>query len=288
MEDYLGIIGGAIVGIILVIGVILGITCLERVPVGYEAVVYSMNGGVQDETLKQGWHIVAPTKKVKLFTVSNEQLLLTKDKREGSKDDESFRVASSDNASIAISFQMSYRFTPDTLVSTYKAFKGMDGTDIVDSRVRTVLKSRISEITTDYSLMDLYSGNRAVINDKITKYLNESFNKQFGIEVIDASIIDVHPDKQLRQAINNRIKAQQRSSQAKVEQETAKVEAETKLIKAKNEAEIKKTEAKGEADANKLISSSITEELIRMKEAEARLKHGWVEVNGASTIVKSK
>ena len=288
MEDYLGIIGGTIVGIILVVGVILGIICLERVPVGYEAVVYSMNGGVQDETLKQGWHLVAPTKKVKLFTVSNEQLLLTKDKREGSKDDESFRVASSDNASIAISFQMSYRFNPDTLVSTYKAFKGMDGTDIVDSRVRTVLKSRISEITTDYSLMDLYSGNRAVINDKITKYLNESFNKQFGIEVIDASIIDVHPDKQLRQAINNRIKAQQRSSQAKVEQETAKVEAETKLIKAKNEAEIKKTEAKGEADANKLISSSITEELIRMKEAEARLKHGWVEVNGASTIVKSK
>lgn len=288
MEDYLGIIGGAIVGIILVVGVILGITCLERVPVGYEAVVYSMNGGVQDETLKQGWHLVAPTKKVKLFTVSNEQLLLTKDKREGSKDDESFRVASSDNASIAISFQMSYRFNPDTLVSTYKSFKGMDGTDIVNSRVRTVLKSRISEITTDYSLMDLYSGNRAVINDKITKYLNESFNKQFGIEVIDASIIDVHPDKQLRHAINDRIKAQQKSSQAKVEQETAKVEAETKLIKAKNEAEIKKTEAKGEADANKLISSSITEELIRMKEAEARLKHGWVEVNGASTIVKSK
>ena len=35
MEDYLGIIGGAIVGRILVIGVILGITCLERVPVGY-------------------------------------------------------------------------------------------------------------------------------------------------------------------------------------------------------------------------------------------------------------
>ena len=288
MEDYLGVIGGAIVGIILAIAVILGIVCLERVPVGYEAVVYSMNGGVQDETLKQGWHLVAPTKKVKLFTISNEQLLLTKDKREGSKDDESFRVASSDNASIAISFQMSYRFNPDTLVTTYKAFKGMDGTDIVDSRVRTVLKSRISEITTDYSLMDLYSGNRAVINDKITKYLNERFSKQFGIEVLDASIIDVHPDKQLRHAINDRIKAQQKSSQAKVEQETAKVEAETKLIKAQNEAEIKKTEAKGEADANKLISSSITEELIRMKEAEARLKHGWVEVNGASTVVKSK
>ena len=47
--------------------------CIEKVPVGYEAVVYSVNGGVQDETLTQGWHIIAPTKKAKIFTISNEQ-----------------------------------------------------------------------------------------------------------------------------------------------------------------------------------------------------------------------
>lgn len=62
-----------------------------------------MSGGVQDETLSQGWHMVSPTKKVKEFTVSREQLILTKDERDGSKDDESFRVATADNASIAIS-----------------------------------------------------------------------------------------------------------------------------------------------------------------------------------------
>ena len=93
--------------------------------------------------------------------------------------------------------------------------------------------------------MYLYSGNRATINDKLTKYLDEKFSKQFGIDVIDASIIDVHPDKQLKKAINNRIEAQQKAAQAKVEQETAKVEAETKLIKARNKAEIAVTEAKG-------------------------------------------
>lgn len=281
----IGRIGAAFVAIVLVFILIMTFICIEKIPVGYEGVVYSMSGGVKDETLQQGWHLVAPTKKVKEFTVGNEQLILTKDKREGSSKNESFRVATSDNASIAISFQMSYRFIPDKVIDTYKKFKGMDGEAIVNNRVKTVLKSTVSEVTTDYSLMDLYSGNRSEINNKLTDYLNDKFNKQYGIEVIDASIIDVHPDKQLKTAINNRIEAQQKADQAKAEQETAKVEAETKLIKAQNEAEIAIAKADGEAQANERLSSSITPELIAMKEAEARLKHGWITVEGAGTVV---
>ncbi len=283
-----GLLGGISLAVIIVVTLFCVLTCVERVPVGYVGVVYSMSGGVRNETLSQGWHIVSPTKKVKLFTIGNEQLLLTKDKREGSKTNESFRVSTSDDASLAISFQMSYRFVPDKVVDTYKRFKGMDGEDIVNNRVRTVLKSKISEITTDYSLMDIYSGNRSEINNKLTDYLDEEFEKEFGIEVIDASIIDAHPDKQLRKAINNRIEALQKKQQAQAEQETAKVEAKTKLIQAQNDADIEVTKAEAEAKANKIISSSITNELIKMTEAEARKKHGWVTVNGASAVVTEK
>ena len=280
-----GKIGSIVVGVVIVLVLIMTIICIEKIPVGYEGVVYSMNGGVKDETLTQGWHLVAPTKKVKTFTIGNEQLILTKDKREGSTKNESFRVATSDNASIAISFQMSYRFIPDQVIDTYKKFKGMDGESIVNNRVKTVLKSTVSEITTNYSLMDLYSGNRNEINTKITEYLNDKFSRQYGIEVIDASVIDVHPDSQLKAAINNRIEAQQKADQAKAEQETAKVEAETALIKAQNDAAIEVTKADAEAQANERLASSITPELIAMKEAEARLVHGWVTVKGADNVV---
>ena len=44
-------------------------------------------------------------------------------------------------------------------------------------------------------------------------------------------------------------------------------------------------EAKGEAESNRLKAESITPELIQMKEAEARLQHGWVTVNGANAVV---
>lgn len=276
--------------VVIIVFIVLGcvMRCVERVPVGYEAVVYNMSGGVKGETLTQGWHVVAPTKKVKLFTVGNEQLVLTKDSRSGSKDDDSFRVSTSDDATIAISFQMSYRFKSEQLVDTYKKFKGMSGEDIVNNRVKAVMKSKVSEVTTDYSLMNIYSGNRSEINRKLTEYLNEEFSKSFGMEILDASIIDVHPDKQLTETINNRVEALQKKQQAQAEQETAKVEAQTNLIKAQNEADIKVTEAKAEAEANRVKSDSITDKLIKMTEAEARLKHGWVTVNGASAVVKEK
>lgn len=280
-----GFVGSVVVGVVLLVALISVIMCIEKIPVGYAGVQYSMNGGVKDEVLSQGWHIISPTVKVKTFTISNEQLILTKDEREGSEQDDSFRVATSDDASIAISFQMSYRFIPEKLVETYKKFKGMDGDDIVNNRVRTVVKSKANEVTTDYSLMDIYSGNRKEINDKLTDYLNKELYNSYGIEVFDASIIDSHPDKQLRESINSRITAQQNKAKAKAEQETIKVEADTALIKAQNEADVLVTEAEAEAEANRIIAESITDELIRMKEAEARLEHGWVTVQGADSVI---
>lgn len=287
-----------IVGAAALAGGIYTIASIETIPTGKVGVQYS-TGGVKNEVLDEGWHFINPLLKVKEFTVGNEQLILSKDKREGSKGNEAFNVATSDDASIAVSFQMSYRYIPDKVVDTYRKFKGMDGEDIVDRRVKSVLKSKISEITTDYSMMDIYSGNRSELNAEITKHLNAEFNSDYGIEVLDASIIDVHPDKKLKSSIDARVKALQEKQQAKAEQEKLKVQKETEKIQAQADAEIErinaqtkadklKIQAEAEAEANKVVSSSITEELIRMKEAEARLKHGWVTVQGADAVVTAK
>lgn len=278
----------AIVTVIIVVAVIGGaftVKSFKKVDTGKVGVIYSMKGGVKEETLGQGFHFINPFYKMKEFTIGNEQLILSKDKRDGSKEDEAFKVATSDDASISVSFQMSYRYNPDTVVDTYKRFKGMDGEDIVEKRVKTVLKSKVSEVTTDYSMMDIYSGNRAEINNKITEYLNHEFGKEYGIEILDASIIDVHPDDKLKEAIDNRVTALQEKQQAQALQEKIKVEAETKLIQAENEAAVKIKQAEAEAESNRLKSSSITEELIKMTEAEARKEHGWITVQGSDAVV---
>jgi regulator of protease activity HflC (stomatin/prohibitin superfamily) len=275
----------ALIVSVAVTGAIFTVSSCKLIGTGKVGVQYSYKGGVKDETLNPGLNFINPFLKVKEFTVGNEQLILTKDKRDGSKKNESFKVATADDASISVSFQMSYRYNPEKVVDTYKKFKGMDGEDIVEQRVKTVLKSKISEVTTDYTMMDIYSGNRSEINNAITEYLNKDFGDSYGIEVLDASIIDVHPDEKLREAIDNRVTALQQKQQAEAEQEKIKVEAQTKLIQAENDADIKIKKAEAEAEANRVLAASITDELIRMKEAEARKEHGWVTVQGADAIV---
>ena len=279
----IGIFSG-LVTLLIVAALVIGMF-VTIIPNGYCGVQYSLNGGVKDEVLTQGLHFVSPTVKVKEFTVANEQLILSKDARDGSEEDQSFNVSTADNASISISFQMTYRFVEEDLVDTYKKFRGMNGQDIVNNRVSTVLKSKISEVTTDYTMMDIYSGNRSEINTKLTDYLDQEFRAAYGIQVIDASIIDTHPDEQLQKAIDARVTALQNKQKAEAEQETAKVEAQTAIIKAQAEADVALTKARAEAEANKLISNSVTQGLIDLKEAEARLQHGWVEVQGAGTVV---
>ena len=274
-----GKIGAVILAIVLIVSLFGVAVCAEKVPAGYVGVVYSMSGGIEDEVLNQGWHIVSPMKKVMEFTVSEEQLELSK------KQNEAFPVSTSDNANIDISFQMSYYFIEDRVPETYARFKGMDGEKIIDTRVKTVLKSKISEVTADYSMMDIYSGERATINKEIKKYLDKELGERYGITVTEASIIDVHPDAQLQKTIDERVTAMQKKQQAQAEQETVKVNNETKILKAKAEAEAKIIAAKAEAKANKIIANSITENLLKKEEMEARQKHGWVTVQGASTVV---
>ena len=277
-----GFVGGVALAVILIVGLICGLICIEKIPVGYEGVVYSMNGGVQKETLTQGWHFVSPTKKVKEFAISEEQLNLTHDKGD------SFQVSTSDNAGIAISFQLSYHFVSGKIVDTYSKFRGMDGDDVINNRVKTVLKSKISEVTAKYSMMDIYSGARSTINKELTEYLNKEFYDDYGVEVVNASIVDVHPDKQLQKTINDRVTALQKKQQAEAEQETIKVEAETKKIQAQAEADVAIAKAKGEAEANRLQSESITDALLRKWEIEARNKHGWVTIQGGTPIVNAQ
>lgn len=74
-------------------------------------------------------------------------------------------------------------------------------------------------------------------------------------------------------------------AQAETDRAMAEAQAEVNLVTARSKADVQKIEAQAEAEANRIIAASITPELIEMKEAEARMEHGWVTVQGADTVV---
>ena len=271
------------VAFLIAVGAVL---CTERVHTGYVGVVYSAKG-VEQQTISQGWHFMSPLKHVSEFPITQQRVVFSNSPSDyGTKGHADWHIdAPANGGTIAINLTVNYNFLPEHVVELYTKFGGMDGESLMESKIQNDIIAYVKEVTPQFSVMQIYSDDRAGVNTAITNYLNEKLTAEYGINVSSALIVDAQPDDTLMQKIRAKEQAKQDAEIAELNKQTALAQAETDKVKAQTEADVKMIEAQAEADANKVLSESITPELIQMKEAEARLKHGWVTVQGADTVV---
>lgn len=271
------------VAFLVAVGAVL---CTERVHTGYVGVVYSAKG-VEQQTISQGWHFMSPLKHVSEFPITQQRVVFSNAPSDyGAKEHADWHIdAPANGGTIAINLTVNYNFLPEHVVELYTKFGGMDGESLMESKIQNDIIAYVKEVTPQFSVMQIYSDDRAGVNTAITNYLNEKLTAEYGINVSSALIVDAQPDDTLMQKIRAKEQAKQDAEIAELNKQTALAQAETDKVKAQTEADVKMIEAQAEADANKVLSESITPELIQMKEAEARLKHGWVTVQGADTVV---
>lgn len=292
-----GIIAAIISGILAFGVAVTAIICLERVPVGYVGVIYSA-AGVEDQTLAQGWHMLSPLKKVSCFPISQQQIVFSDDPADyGEKEHDDWSIdAPADGGMVKINLTVNYNFLPDRVVELYSRFNGMDGETLVESRIQNSMIAYVKEVTPRFSVMDIYSDKKSEVNEAITEYLNQKLQDEYGINVASALVIDVELDDTLMQKVQAKEQAKQDAEIAELEKQTAMAQAETDKVKAQAEADVALIEAQAKADAAKIaadaeaeanskIAQSITPELIQWQEAQARMEHGWVTVQGADTVV---
>lgn len=281
-------LGGFVAAVVLVIGVIICMKSLVKVPAGYVAVQYSANGGVKKEVLNQGWHWKSPMVKTTLYTVGLEQSYLTASKKGDSPDDDSFTASSSEGKSMTLELTYTYQYKPNSVADVFTRFKGQSGKEVRDSFIKPNIVSWTKEIVANYKVSDILGSERANINSTVSDYLAKKF-EPYGITITNVSLINIDVDEDTKKAIDAKIAAQQNAETQAIQNQTnidkAKADAEAKVTAAQGDADAKVIAAQAEADANAKINSSITDQLIRMKEAEARLKHGWVTVQGSDTVV---
>lgn len=269
-----------------VIALIIVVTCVVRVPVGYVGVVYSANGAEQT-TLSQGWHFTSPMKHVANFPISQQQIVFSNDPEDyGVKEHADWHIdAPASGGMVGINLTVNYNFLPDRVVELYTKFGGIDGESLVASKIQNSIISYVKDVTPRFTVMDIYSDKKSEVNSAITEYLNKKLTSEYGINVSSALVIDVDLDDALKDKIRAKEQAKQDAEIAELNKQTALAQAETDKVKAQAEADIKVIEAQAEAESNRIVSESITDNLIKMKEAEARLKHGWITVTGADTVV---
>lgn len=276
-------IGAMLVGTVIVIGAISAIIMTEKIPAGYVGVQYSMSGGISDEVLSQGWHIVAPTKKVSLYSVATEQLFMSADEKEGSKDNDSFDVVCKDGV-LNVDLEMSYSFNAEKVPGIFSRYRGMSGEDIVSNIIRGKVKTYTNEVTSQFTVLEAHMEKKGELNRMLTQHLKDMLI-DFGVEVESATLSRTTASDEVEASITKRTTTAQELEAEKQKQEKVALEAETKRIQAQGEADALLIKATAEAEANKLLEQSISDNLIRMKEMEARMEWGWLEVQGANSVI---
>lgn len=279
---------GVIIGLVVIGAAAWAVMSGTYVGQGEVGVVYTMSDGVQDETLSPGFHFVSPFAKVKDYPVAQQQLVLSNNAADFNADElekDTHVDAPADGGMVKMNMSINYNFMPDRVTDLYERFNGLDGDQLVESRIKNSILAYIKEVTPQFSVMDIYSDKRAEVGQAITDYLNGKLNDEYGIEISSASIIDVQLDETLQSKVQAKEQAKQDAEKAELDKQTAIAQGEAAKAKAEADAQVTITNAKAEAEANRLKSESITDELIRMTEAEARKEHGWVEVTGVDTVV---
>lgn len=261
------------VAFLVAVGVVL---CTERVHTGYVGVVYSAKG-VEQQTISQGWHFMSPLKHVSEFPITQQRVVFSNAPSDyGAKEHADWHIdAPANGGTIAINMTVNYNFLPEHVVELYTKFGGMDGESLMESKIQNDIIAYVKEVTPQFSVMQIYSDDRAGVNTAITNYLNEKLTAEYGINVSSALIVDAQPDDTLMQKIRAKEQAKQDAEIAELNKQTALAQAETDKVKAQTEADVKMIEAQAEADANKVLSESITPELIQMKEAEGTFE-AWL------------
>lgn len=278
-----GSIGAVMLALIMIVGAFLLILCTEKIPAGYVGVVYNMSGGIEGETLSQGFKIVAPTKKVTLYSVGLEQSYLSSEKIGDSRYDESFKIPTSDGKTVTVNLEFSYMFDPERVADTFVRFKGMSGSEIKDTFIKPKVKAWTQEVSANYPVTDIFGDKRTQINEDLDVHLKAKFD-EYGIIIDTVNFTDISVDPETQAAIQKKVNAQQELELANIEAQTAKIQAnkdrevarvqaekdkevatikaEQKIIAAEAEAEALRIASEAEAEANRKIAASLTGELI--------------------------
>lgn len=264
------------VGLFLVIGLILLPLSIANVPANHVGVVYNgFGGGVQEKTLANGFYFKKPFFD-KIYKIPTDVQTVNLDK---------VTTQTHDGQYIDTSVDVKYQILGDDALTVFKQFREVDRVN--KELVKPVVQRAVEQVTVDYDVFDILGPKRNEVYKQINDNVRNELQK-FGLTFKSLTILDSDAKDEIELAIQNEAVAQKAIDVAKQEQEKIKVENETKLLQAKTDAEKKAIEAQAEADANKVISSSVTNEMNQYIEAQARLKHGWVEVQTQQAIVDTK
>lgn len=235
----------AIVVVIIILLISWG-SITVTVDAGHGGVLFKrFGGGIElEKTYGEGFHFIAPWNKMYIYEVRQQEI------------GEDMNVLASNGLEIQVDVSTWYEPKFNKLGYLHAEI----GTNYLQRVIIPSLRSAARSVVGRYTPEQIYSTKRDIIQDEIYEETKALLDNKY-VQVNQVLIRSIKLPSTLKQAIEGKLKQEQLS-----------LEYEFKLEKAKKEAERQKIEAEGKATANKIISASLTDKILREKGIEATLK----------------
>ena len=214
---------------------------------GQAGVLYKTFGGgvVTDEPpLGEGFHIVAPWNKVFIYEVRQQEVL------------EKMQVLSSNGLEIKLEASAWFEPKREVLGKLHQE----KGTEYIQRVLLPTIRSAARSVVGRYTPEQLYSSKRDAIQQEIFEETEKIVDGQY-IQLNEILVRDVTLPPTIKEAIERKLRQEQES-----------LEYEFRLVTASKEAEKVRIEAQGKADANRILSASLNDQILRDKGIDATLK----------------
>ena len=225
---------------------------------GQAGVVFNTLGNgidLEEAALSEGLHFIAPWNTVYIYSVRQKEKA------------EEMKMLSSNGLEIFIDVSAWYRPLESELPSLHKIIGADYEMQIVVPAVRAAARSVIGRYTPE----EIYSSKRDIIQDEMYVETKKILDDKFIF--LDRMLIrSIILPATIKEAIESKLK-----------QEQLALEYKFKIARESKEAERKVIAANGEAQANKIINSSLTDNLLKMRGIEATIELS--KSNGAKTVI---
>lgn len=254
----------AVVGVItLVAAVVFAFTGFYTQDAGEVVVLRNWSGELAGYTEEAGFHLKAPWQRAIRYDVRNNLVNLYREAEYsydgGAAEGACVTVNDKGGASADIDLQVVYSLDADAAMQLYIDY----GTQkhFTETVIQNDVRATAREVAGKYDTMTMLT-NRGEFTKGLRDALAEKWQK-LGLSVEQVSVQDVRYPKTITKKYAEAQAAEVAKAQALNEQETAKVKAETKRI-----------EAEGEAAANRVLSDSLTPEVVQQHYIDALVTIG--------------
>ena len=182
---------------------------------------------------------------------------------------------SSDAQTMEIAMTLQYQIMADKVVDIATQYGSLE---VLQNRIQSIAVEKTKAVLSSYKAMDIIA-QRAAISPAVEEAIKNAIGEEYFVKVNTVVLSNIDFSDAFEAAVEDKMIAEQAKLKADYENQTkvaqAAAEAEAQLKKAqaeidiaKAEAEAKKIAAEGEAAANKIITDSITDELLEKILAE--------------------